>query len=352
MESDIISEEGPFFYKTFLDISMSNDQINPDQVKLLRNRDFTKYIIENEIPTISVKILSCVMSHGLLKPQRLLDDNEDYYIAIDLLTNTYYICYRDLMMIDIDKYKRDDTNIDTLDDIKNKLSFHPDLYFRIYSSRNGYHIFILNESMDYKSDKSISLMHELGCDFYYIVYSYLRGWSVRLNKKKGENFTDDLYKWTGDVVKGIFFPSDLENQKHREIIKSEKEISSTSAEILSTPLGISQTLTEILSTSTETLFSLKVDDTADKERIVLDKIKVSEEKEENDENEKQHIDTFNEQLNLINTEEKMNYDLLYELDYMPDSRLEMLTDLHIELTHIFKNVGMCLMPAPVSKPIK
>lgn len=165
---------------------------------MLSDPQFKKYIINNEHPTVSVKIFATLMAHTILKPQQLLIDNEDYYIAIDMLTNTYYICYRNLMMIDCDNYKFEGDIIATL--VK-----YPHLYFRIYQSRNGYHVFILNKSFDYKSDESIELMINLHCDFYYTVYTYLRGWCVRLNKKRPEQ-EDILYKWVGDVVHGIYFP--------------------------------------------------------------------------------------------------------------------------------------------------
>lgn len=229
---------------------------------MLRNRGFTKFVIENEDPTVSVKMLSYVMAHSMLKPQRLLVDDNDYYVAVDLFTNTYYMCYRDVMMIDIDRYKTNgELPVDTLEDIKIKLSKHPKLFFRIYSSRNGYHIFVINKSMNYKSDESIRLMSELGCDFYYIVYSYLRGWSVRLNKKKGEENIDTLYTWVGDVVRGHFFSLDLSDIKSN--IDVEKSLN--------------------------------------------------------------------------------NLDLT---SIMPDARLEQLVQLHITLVDVFKDTGLCTMPAP------
>lgn len=262
--SDMILSDHPRFYSSYLKIAsddLSSD-IDLETFKLLKDRGFSKYIIDNEDPVISVKMLSYVMSHSVLKPQRLLVDDNDYYVAIDLFTNTYYICYRDLMMIDVDRYKiKDDNNQDTLEEIKIKLRKYPEFFFRIYSSRNGYHIFVINRSMDYKSDASIQLMSDLGCDFYYIVYSYIRGWSVRLNKKKGEETTDELYKWVGDVVRGHFFSPDI--------------------------------LSDSLSSHEPDMKDIK------------------------------NIESI-----------------------LPDQRLEELTNLHIHLVDVFKDVGLCSMPAP------
>jgi len=272
------------------------------------------------------------MSHSLLKPQRLLIDKDDYYIAIDLLTNTYYICYRDVMMIDVDRYKNKDIGVDTLDEIKYKLANYPEFFFRIFSSRNGYHIFVINKSLDYKSEESIKLMYDLNCDFYYIVYSYLRGWSVRFNKKKGEENIDNLYLWIGDVVKGIFFPSDL-------MLFSEKD------NILS-----SEDKDNIINSKEKD----KIINSEEIKNLSIDKIINSEEKDNllsPEETKNVSIDkdnVINSKDNIINGKE-----LQYEVNdgiqaIMPDPRLEALVDLHIELTQIFKNVGLCSMPAPTT----
>lgn len=304
--SDIISSEIPRFYSTYLTIASEKvPDIDPEAIALLRNRGFSKFIIENEDPVDSVKMLSYVMSHSMLKPQRLLVDHDDYYIAIDLFTNTYYICYRDLMMIDIDRYKQD-IEINTLEDIKKKLTAHPELFFRIYSSRNGYHLFIINKSMDYKSDNSIRLMSELGCDFYYIVYSYLRGWSVRLNKKKGEENINNLYMWVGDVVKGHFFSSSI--------------MDNLSEDFVTTQLTDLQTDNSL----TTQLIDVQLDNSLIKQSadVQLDNSLM-----------KQSADI------------QLDNSILLE-SILPDERLEELTHLHIRLVDIFKDVGLCSMPAP------
>ena len=307
---------------------------------MLRDRGFTKFIIDNEDPTVSVKMLSYVMAHSVLKPQRLLVDHEDYYVAIDLFTNTYYMCYRDLMMIDIDRYKStDETSVDTLEDIKLKLSKHPELFFRIYSSRNGYHVFVINKSMNYKSNESIQLMSELGCDFYYMVYSYLRGWSVRLNKKKGEENTDVLYTWVGDVVRGHFFCPSMLNlfsgedqecdvspdlfgvQLEPPINDSDTKRSTVDAEHSTTKTEHSTVDAEHSTTKTE-------HSTVDAEHSTVDA---------------EHSTTNTEHSAVDAEHSTVTVDIN---SIMPDARLEMLAQLHITLVDVFKHVGLCTMPAP------
>ena len=200
-------ESAPKYYQSYIDLAQNPEipDIPEETLKKLQDRGFSKFLISHEDPTVSVKLLAHVMRHSILKPQRVLVDDDDYYVAIDLVTNTYYICYRNLLMIDIDRYKQEGID-DALADIRSKLTNYPQYAFRIYESRNGYHLFVLNQGFDRKSDEAIRLMYEVGCDFFYIVYSYLRGWSVRLNRKQGED-SENLYTWVGDVVLGQWMPA-------------------------------------------------------------------------------------------------------------------------------------------------
>lgn len=156
---------------------------------------------------------------SMVKPQRLIQNDPDYYIAADLRTNTYYICYRNLMMIDIDFYKvsvhsseQDKVQVDSPDyqsTINKRLEFLLDLAedyallkglrFRVYRSRNGIHLFLISRSADRKNLADLQVMLDLDCDFYYTVYSYLRGWSVRLNRKlKEETMSYQYLRDLGD----------------------------------------------------------------------------------------------------------------------------------------------------------
>jgi hypothetical protein len=190
------------FYQSYLDLAANLTPLAPELVPL-RDRNFSQFYRQQEDSYTAVTVMAEVLHHSLLKPQRLLLDHQDYYVAVDLLTNTYYQCFRDLLMVDVDRYKSDREE-DTLTVLKDRLKQLPHLFFRVYASRNGYHLFLVNQTRDYRSEAAIRLMEQLGSDFYYMVYSYLRGWSVRLNKKKGEEASDQLYQWVGDSVAGVF----------------------------------------------------------------------------------------------------------------------------------------------------
>ena len=172
--------------------------------KIRRNdicsRDFQSYLMRKhpKSPEL-VKILAELLLCRIIKPQRLLLDHPDYYVAVDMYTHTYYICYRQLLMLDIDFYK--DGQNRTVDILLQQLETYANnksLRFTIYRTRNGLHVFIINKTFDYTSDEAMQIMLEMEVDFNYIIYSYLRGWSVRLNRKQGET-SKQLYTYIKDV---------------------------------------------------------------------------------------------------------------------------------------------------------
>ena len=106
--------------------------------------------------------LAPVFIDGVKRNQILIKTHNDYYIARDTLTNTVYICFKDLLTIDIDididvkqvddkqiddkevDDKIDDKRVDDkqVDDKKimdhfSKLSET----FRIYKTSRGYHVY-------------------------------------------------------------------------------------------------------------------------------------------------------------------------------------------------------------------
>lgn len=189
------------FYQSFLNLYNITEYDES-----LKDPRFRKYLITNLGRNFeTVKLFGPALQNSILKPQRLIYDDDDYYIAIDMLSNTYYICYKNLLMIDIDFYKDNNvSDIDTiLEPIERYCDLHPTVRFRIYKSRNGIHAFLISSASNNKSEDSINIMLELNSDFYYTIYSYLRGWSVRLNRKLKEVDMDTvLYTYIKDIGAG------------------------------------------------------------------------------------------------------------------------------------------------------
>jgi len=87
-------------------------------------------------------------------------------------------------MIDIDFHKIEKTEINDefIIDYFNKKKES----YRIYKSINGYHIFCTSKKFKYRSKESLDFMINNMCDIHYCMYSYLRGYCVRLNRKFNE----------------------------------------------------------------------------------------------------------------------------------------------------------------------
>jgi len=191
------------FYDSYL--AMLQTDGDNEELPELAESGFRKKLLESQKQDYNlVKLFSSGVKHTLAKPQRVLHDEDDYYIGIDMYTNTFYVCYKHLLMVDVDFYKSEDEEV-TETDIINRFEKYclenPELRFKLYRSRNGIHGFLVSHKMEYQDIDSISMMLELGSDFYYTVYTYLRGWSVRLNKKKTD-LSDQLYSYIQDVGEG------------------------------------------------------------------------------------------------------------------------------------------------------
>lgn len=174
-------------------LKILNDE---DEIEKYYNKNIDLKSIKRNLE--GVKLLSPSFLQYIKNPQELIETTETYYVAKDKLTDYLYICFKNLMMIDIDI-----NNYYTLSEkyIKNHFSKKQECY-RIFKSRNGFHVFCVSKEYNYRDLSSIKTMLENFSDYYYSVFCFIRGWSVRLNKKEdeiGEIYTDlGLY---GDKTK-------------------------------------------------------------------------------------------------------------------------------------------------------
>lgn len=178
---------------------------------------FYKYLVEhgNNVTAV-VEYVVPFYERLLKKPQRLWHDDVNYYIAEDMWTHTMYICYKRLIMIDID-YKgasidaREEIRNNSLDKLRAYVNANPSECFRVYSSPGGLHVFLLSrESTEESKAGDIRLMWDMGGDRFYVVFSSIRGWCVRLNRKTHEQELE--YTWICDIGDTGKIVSELEKE--------------------------------------------------------------------------------------------------------------------------------------------
>ena len=117
---------------------------------------------------------------------QILKDN--WYISYCLEKNIKYMCFDKLLMIDIDNLSND-INITS--------HFHKqkDYAWSIYKSTRGYHVFCISREFAHDDLKTVEFMLNNFCDYYYTIFSFLRGFCVRLSHK--QNKKGQLYKHLG-----------------------------------------------------------------------------------------------------------------------------------------------------------
>ena len=190
------------YFQTFLtDIQ----EYFPKYDNRLKSLNFRNYIIQTKGKNLgTIKLFKNSLISTLHKHQRCLLDHDKYYIANDIKTNTFYICFKNLLMLDIDfkDSNKDKSLIELLNVIEAYCQINPDILFDVFKSGNGIHLFAIHKEYDHKSDEALNLMLDCNCDFYYIIFSYIRGWSVRLNKKKHEINETDIYTYIKRLGKG------------------------------------------------------------------------------------------------------------------------------------------------------
>lgn len=176
--------------KKYYNVYFRNFLLNYFNVNFKNNNQYDIQEINNNNNKL-IEIISNYLITYLNKPQRLLKDNSDYYIAIDMITNTKYICFKDFCILDFDINKNNFSSKEEIlnyidnNDILNKL-----IYYRVETER-GYHIYLLDKPREYSDLNTFYFLNNFDSDVYYKFYCYLRGFSIRLSFKDSDNY---IYK--------------------------------------------------------------------------------------------------------------------------------------------------------------
>lgn len=113
-------------------------------------------------------------------------EQEDLIVSMNFLNNVWSLCVRDVLMIDFD-LKEGVTRDDAIQIITNYTdTMHKkghDLLFEMFDTDRGVHAFLVSEPMSHKDPVAIKMMVDLHNDPYYIGFSKVRGFCMRLNAK-------------------------------------------------------------------------------------------------------------------------------------------------------------------------
>ena len=149
--------------------------------------EFNYKIVEKDSQVINgVKDLSFANKLNLSIISRQINDNNFYFKTITL-RNAY-----DVFLLS--KKTNAKYAVNKLDKLRH---LQIPYLFRIYQTANGYHVFLISHQVDYYNLSIARLMKHLGCDPWYIAFTFKNGFRVRLNRKitRKEPF---VRKWIGD----------------------------------------------------------------------------------------------------------------------------------------------------------
>jgi hypothetical protein len=121
----------------------------------------------------------------------------DLVVAMGLMNNVWSLCVRDVLMIDFD-FKDSITREQAIKIItkytKTKHQEGTDLLFEMFDTDRGVHAFLVNQPMSHTDPEAIQMMIDLDNDPYYIGFSKIRGFCMRLSPKIDHQLTlEELY---------------------------------------------------------------------------------------------------------------------------------------------------------------
>jgi hypothetical protein len=147
----------------------------------------------------TVRLLAPYFRKVARKPQLPICEGSDDFVALDITSKTAYMNFSDILMVDVDL--PDQSPAAYLGALQQKCEAHG-VSAAVYGTPRGYHLFFVDRARAYHHRESVELALAFGCDLYYCVYSYIRGWCVRLSPKAGEPPEGPLYSYLGVVGLG------------------------------------------------------------------------------------------------------------------------------------------------------
>lgn len=157
-----------------------------DKVELpVYNRKCPSAVTEEDIQAMKGQINSMFNDADRVSTM-IAYESDELIVSMSYFDNVWSFCTRDMLMIDFD-YKEGFTYQTAIDTIKDYTEFMHnkgvDLKFRIYITDRGVHAFLTSHRIDVLSDNAMKMVVDLCNDPYYIAFSTIRGFCVRIGPK-------------------------------------------------------------------------------------------------------------------------------------------------------------------------
>ena len=196
------------------------DKIDIINLKNLKNCDINKILwddfmknrkLNNNYKLLLIELKKKIKNTTVYK---IIESTDTYVIGYQPNTTMYFICYKNLLMLDYDinnvNYK---CKLQNIYDFCDKNKNHK---FRLVKSENVYHLFLTSHIMKYNNTDSIELSIKLHSDPLYILTSYIRGYAVRLNNKNIDNEYIEIGTiGTGKEIPGLLKEYNLHLKLHK-----------------------------------------------------------------------------------------------------------------------------------------
>lgn len=195
------SDSGPDLHQYFLDST-----INKTFTNALADKEFFEHFKDDMLADYNnIFKYEKNLRQMTKKPYYLLHSEKDLYVGRETFGNVWYMCFRNLMMVDVDLGDdKEDLSEAVIADYKQFLQEYCDLpenadkLFMLFRSKRGIHNFLVSHKKEFNDLESLKTMLELKGDAFHSSFSFLRGYCCRLNKKN-KNDLDNVYDFIGYV---------------------------------------------------------------------------------------------------------------------------------------------------------
>lgn len=167
--------------------------------------DTSKPVIDNHIRQINRSIFL-----GTKEPSQILFETPDFQLNVNYNNMVMAVCFRGIMMADLDFDQGYWSTVEaenTIEMIQEFCDFMhkkgEDLLFKIYRTQKGMHALLVNQFVDNRDERTISILTALCNDPFYTAYSVVKGTCIRIGPKvyrPTKRYISDYAKVNSEVV--------------------------------------------------------------------------------------------------------------------------------------------------------